>query len=277
MTPGIYVSLKVIEVLAPMAARATGLSEAHVGWGLVRLWHRSWSLKIDTVTRVGLSGIFGPDRLDELIAALVDVGLLEAQEGAWRVKGADAYLRLHEARSKGGKAAAANLKRGTKPGAASREVSREADTGTTPAGPRLEPGDSREQPPGCAPGLSPFTDHRSLRGSMSSPLEQPRAPAEDENTRWDLAAHGFVDWARNQAPQLGDPGPQVLDWARTWFRKHQPDDLEVPRVAFASFVVWASLNGRTPGWGLWLEPAVWEPRCDDARLASRTRRGGRAA
>lgn len=239
---------------APAVARAAGVSEESILAGLLRLWAWCFREELDQVTSLQVRGHFGA----EVAEALAAFGFLEptTASGCWRVRGAARYLKVKTAQRD----------------AAKRTNQRRVQ--------RTEEQRSSDAPPHApAPGeLTPL--HRAPsteRGSMSSPLEQPRAPAEDENTRWDLAAQGFVDWARNQAPQLGDPGPQVLDWARTWFRKHQPDDLEVPRVAFASFVVWASLNGRTPGWGLWLEPAVWEPRCDDARLASRARRGGRAA
>ncbi|MBL8924149.1 MAG: hypothetical protein JNJ54_35165 [Myxococcaceae bacterium] len=160
MSNYIALELKVIEVLAPQAARASGVHEDRVIAGLVRLYHRSWSLRSDRVSKLQLAGLFGGEALETLITALAEGGLLEAGEADWRVKGADRYLRLHEARSKGGKAAAGNLKRGSNRPAAQPESQPgalpELKPGALPAGPRLEPGNS----PGSFPALTPSTEHR---------------------------------------------------------------------------------------------------------------------
>ncbi len=139
----IAVDLKVIEVKAPAVARAAGVDPDRVLAGLVRLWHRCWSLKTATIKPIELAGIFGGERVDGLILALAAFDLIEASEEVWRVKGADRYLRIQAGRIAGGKMAAGNLKRGQK----------------TPAAPRLTPGsppaDSR-----LVSGLSPSTEHR---------------------------------------------------------------------------------------------------------------------
>lgn len=140
----IAVDLKVIEVDAPAAARAAGVNEDRVLGGLVRLWHRCWSKKTALISRLELLGVFGPDRADQLFEALVGFGLLETSESeGFRVKGADRYLRIQEGRSKGGKTASGNLKRGKKSPADSRLT-----PGSPPAHPRL------------VSGLSPSTEHR---------------------------------------------------------------------------------------------------------------------
>jgi hypothetical protein len=114
---------------------------------------------------------------------------------------------------------------------------------------------------------------RDDRGSMSSPLLPDRVggAVEDKNTRWLQEAEGFIAWARAQAPQLNDPGPKVREWARVFFLKYQPADPELPRVAFAKFLIWCHQAGKTVGWGLWLSEAVHEPRWAEARAEAQAR------
>lgn len=140
----IAVDLKVIEVKAPAVARAAGVDPDRVLAGLVRLWHRCWSCKSDTLNPIELAGIFGTDRIDSITNALLAFDLLaDAEDLGWRVRGADRYLRIQAGRSKGGKSASGNLKRGKKSPAALR---------LTPGSP---PADSR-----LVSGLSPSTEHR---------------------------------------------------------------------------------------------------------------------
>lgn len=142
----IAIDLKVIEGLAANAARAAGVSEDRVLAGLVRTWHRCWSSSADVMTRQALAGVFGGDRLDELIEALMAEGFLEPRgDASWRVKGASKYLRVQAGRVLGGQkaAAAGNLKRGTEAPAAS-----QLKLEKSPADPQL------------TPRLSPNTEHR---------------------------------------------------------------------------------------------------------------------
>ena len=97
----IAVDLKVVETHVPSVARAAGVSEDRVLAGLVRLWHRCWSVSREALSRVELAGAFGPERLDDLISALC-VDFLEVQgDGSYRVRGADQYLRIKDARRRG--------------------------------------------------------------------------------------------------------------------------------------------------------------------------------
>jgi hypothetical protein len=160
----IAVDLKVIEGLAASVARASGLDEDRVGWGLVRLWHHCWVSRNEQLTRARLAGIFGASNLDPLLEALTTFGFLEAMEGGWRVRGAHKYLRVQEGRSRGGKLASGNLKRGASAPASSR-----LPPGFLPASSRLE---SR-----LPPGLSPSTEHRapSTLEAKDSACENPQA------------------------------------------------------------------------------------------------------
>lgn len=100
MSNYIRVDLKVIEVLAPMVARAASISEDRALAGLVRLWHRCWSTTSDTVTMSQLAGIFGGERI-EALAEVLCADFLERIPEGFRVRGADGYLRLKEARRSG--------------------------------------------------------------------------------------------------------------------------------------------------------------------------------
>ncbi len=91
--------------LVPKVARSGNVSEGVIAWGLVQLWEWCWREKASTVTEVHLRGFFGCDVPDSLVA----FGFVVPQEVGFRVRGADRYLRLNEARSKGGHAAKGNL------------------------------------------------------------------------------------------------------------------------------------------------------------------------
>ena len=102
MSNYVAVDLKVIEVLAPAVARSTGIDENRILAGLMRLWHRSWSVTSDRITAKELVGLFGPDQIEDLTEALCG-DFLERCESDFRVRGADRYLRLKESRRLGAK------------------------------------------------------------------------------------------------------------------------------------------------------------------------------
>jgi hypothetical protein len=134
-----------------MVARALGEPLPFTLGCLNLLWHRCWSLKTDTITAVGLTGIFGPEKLDARIALLVDAGFLEPAGAHFRVRGAERYLRIKEGNSRGGHASKRNLiPGGPRGGRAEVEPSPQAD---------IEPRSSRETTSGSL-GSSPNTEHR---------------------------------------------------------------------------------------------------------------------
>jgi hypothetical protein len=137
----IAVDLKVIEGLAAAVARSADVCEDRIGWGLVRLWHRTWCDKALTRNRASLAGVFGGTNIDAVISALIDFLFLELlPDGSYRVRGAARYLRLKAALSAGGKKSASNLKRGSVPG---------SKAGNIPS-----------SKPGPSPALPPSTEHR---------------------------------------------------------------------------------------------------------------------
>ena len=164
----IAVDLKVIEVHAPAVARTMGEPVALTLGALSLLWHRCWSTKTSTISRIGLGGVFGMDRLDLRIEALVDAGFLEVVGDGFRVRGAEKYLRIREGNSRGGKAASGNLKRGGgKPGG-SRVGSRE--------GAGREPGEVS----GSLPALTPSTEHRAPNTKEETSAPAARTPRESD-------------------------------------------------------------------------------------------------
>lgn len=117
---------------ADAVAGATGLSPPLVLGGLARTWRWCWRNKADRVTAEQLAGFFCAT-LPGLTGALTSFGFLEAMEvGVWRVRGVDRYLRLSEARRRGGLAAKSNLV----PGARQRKKS----LGTSPEDAQTLPG-----------------------------------------------------------------------------------------------------------------------------------------
>lgn len=169
----ISVDLKVIEVTGPMVARALGEPLPFTLGCLNLLWHRCWSLKTDTITAVGLTGIFGPEKLDARIALLVDAGFLEPSGAHFRVRGAERYLRIREGNSKGGHASKRNLiPGGPRGGRAEVEPSPQAE---------VEPRSSRETTSGPL-GSSPNTEHRTPNTEKeNNTVEQARLPVVSED------------------------------------------------------------------------------------------------
>ena len=100
----VRVDLKVIEVHAPAIARATGINEDRILAGLLRLWHRCWSVGRASVDRAVISGAFGPDQVDLLVDALSGDFLEKQEDGSFRVRGAEQYLRIKEAQRRAAEA-----------------------------------------------------------------------------------------------------------------------------------------------------------------------------
>lgn len=147
---------------APLVARAGGLPDEDAALaGLNRLWLYCFRGATDQVSSMELAGLFrGAGDGERVAAALAAFGFLVPRDGGWRVKGADRYLRLKEARRKGGLAAAGNLKRGTK---SAGETAGAAAGGQPESQPESQPGTSR----GSVPALTPNTEHRTPVQNLS--------------------------------------------------------------------------------------------------------------
>lgn len=126
---------------AENAARAAGVPDTTVKGGLLNLWAHCFRENTDRVVIPQVVAFFG---VLPIVEPLVAFGFLERDGDAFRVKGADRYLRITAARKLGGEKSKGNLKKGTKKPGASRD--------TSPAPPRL--------PPGSAPALSASSEQR---------------------------------------------------------------------------------------------------------------------
>lgn len=157
--------------VAPAVARSASVSEEVIIAGLLRMWAWCFREKTDTITADQLRGHFGAD----VAPALVAFRFLEAAGESWRVRGAERYLRISEARSKGGKAASGNLKRGAAKPEVQPEPQPEVSPGSSPAPAGSQPGGS----PGSTPALTPSTEHRApnTRKEEAPPPEEPAVAA----------------------------------------------------------------------------------------------------
>ena len=155
---------------APSAARAARVAEDVIIGGLARMWAHCFREKTASLSSIQVAGFFATDA--DTVPALVAFGFLEQASGTLRVKGADRYLRITEGRSKGGKAAAGNLKKGTK----KPDPQPENLPGLVPAAAGEQPGLT----PGLVPAFHrrPTTDDRAPTTEVKSTA--PAAPRESD-------------------------------------------------------------------------------------------------
>lgn len=154
---------------APSVASIVGSTAANVIGGLVNLWCHCWKEETSTVTPLVIEGLFGLQS-PRLVEALVGFGFLAEAEGGFRVKGAERYLRILEAKSDAGKARAGKAKR-----VGGRFKKDQQSTSRPPAEHQQATSSqpAADQPP---PALTQITDHRSQNterkdsGVAASPL-----------------------------------------------------------------------------------------------------------
>lgn len=249
MSPHIEVELKVIEVLAPMVARTLDEPVALTLGGLNLLWHRCWSMKAATITRIGLAGIFGMEKLDLRVEALTDAGFLEPEGSAFRVKGAEKYLRIREGQSRGGHAAKGNLWPGGK-----RPKSDSQAEGGAEQEPSESRGGSRENGSAVV-GSTPNTDHRTpnTKEEEAAPPSLPtRGPLVFEEPDTPPAAwtgQDFFAWfqvCRQSAGFVGEKWPKgnLSSW---WSDVLMTPGMSVPRLQAAVRAFGASTHWRKKG------------------------------
>lgn len=177
--------------VAPDVARAAGLSEDRVLSGMARMWAWCFRNQAEFVTDVHVRGFFGGDALEPLIV----FGFLASTDASttFRVRGADRYLRVAEARKRGGRAAAAagNLRRGAGAAVTSQQ---QLSSSTLPAAPGAEP-----QLP---PRPTPSTEHR-------APSTELKAASSGD---------AFFAWAQNRRHlRLGLPDERPPKALSAWF------------------------------------------------------------
>ncbi len=198
----------------PDAARAAGVTEHQLGWGLTRLWAWCWQEKTDRVTEDHLAGFIGGDGA-RAARGLVAFGFLEPSEGSFRVRGAERYLRISDARARAGKARAA--------------------TGKRTGGRWSRSGESTSTPPACAgePTSTPPAPDQLLH----------RSPITDHREEEAAAAAAKTDASRQGAP----PEPHALRLSREAVAEFQanppqppttPPRLSSELTAGAAFFAW---------------------------------------
>lgn len=186
----------------PDAALAADISPAEMAYGLLRMWKRAWLEKTDMVSPARVTTFFPGDH-ERVARALVTCGFLAPEGQMFRVRGADRYLRLAEARAKGGRAAAGNLQKG-------RKKTKCPGSSRKPA--ELEPGSTS----GSSPALSSNIEHPS--SSIKKPIaaqgasEPEYVSADGSNPPgWrDLIAGLYLAFKSRRG---NDPEPSPKDWA----------------------------------------------------------------
>lgn len=228
----IAVELKVIEVRAPNVARAAAISEDRSLAGLVRLWHRAWSVEAEVITRTQIAGVFGPERIDEIIDALCSEGLLEPHDAGWRIKGADRYLRLKSARRAG--AAKTNENR------RSAHAQRTLSDGPAHAGRPL---------PNA---LSPSTEHRApsteLKATAAAAATLVVVPLPQKPANRFESGEAYFAWLQNERHEAGFVTEKPPAGLSGWFSEimlelnGDGDRLDATVRAFALDPYWRKQN-----------------------------------
>ncbi len=214
---------------------AAGVPEERITHGLLRMWAWCFREKTDTVQAIQVQGFFGTSAAPALVA----FGFLAPAGGAdFRVRGAERYLRVSEARSRGGKAAAGNLI----PGGPKRSASRAPSRGSLSAPAEPQPSTTL----GSTSALTPNTEHRapSTESKSIAPLfASPAVEAESHKVKpqrdsdllvYDFAVcgHGTYLWkgAKDGVALAALLKAVSLDEVRTRWRR----GLEAPATAWAS-------------------------------------------
>lgn len=140
----------------PRAAAVAQVTPETIAYGLLQLWEHAWREKVTEVSGTMLRSCFRgaePTMLAEALEAFKFTEKVGPDQ--FRVRGAERYLRITAGRSKGGKTASGNLKRGTET-AGDRAGSQPGTIpGSSPAASRLQPGTT----PGCVPALTASSEH----------------------------------------------------------------------------------------------------------------------
>jgi hypothetical protein len=255
----------------PAVARAAGIREPDLGYGLVQLWEYCWTEKTDHVDQTHVAGFFGGDRA-RVSEALVAFRFLAPDGERFRVKGADRYLRVTEARKEGGRkaAAAGNLRRGNLAPARCLQLESSSSSAPAPAGEQLGSSSS------SAPALTSNTEHRTPKieelpptpSVKPAPLPPPAADAAEAELNGDgegafpPTGLGFFGWTQHERAQQGliregDPPRNILEWHDAAVAEVGIEGLQ---RAYLRYLNDGAFRDR--GWPIrvFMSDAVWRPR-----------------
>jgi hypothetical protein len=187
------VDLDALNVMPDVAA-AAGITPGAVAHGLLKLWAWCFREEVEVVSEVHLKGFFGVDAGPALEA----FGFLSRDEGAWRVRGAQRYLRVKQAQREGGRKGRA---------LSSSQVGRTHPPTSTPTS-RSTSAPTSAPTSGSEQALTPSTEHRTPNTveettALSTCVDRapigfalsakpPKAPA--AKLEEDLTDEGFAVW-----------------------------------------------------------------------------------
>jgi hypothetical protein len=184
--------------------------------------------------------------------SLVRLELAEGVKNEGRIRGLDRYARAWEK---------------NRPKSARLTPEDRRETGGRPAENRPETGAPESE-----------SDAESEETTSLALASLPDRRSEGEDSRDYLKAlddaNAFFNYALEQAPPIGTPGPTIHGWAIGFFRKYpSSNDAEAIRRAFVAFLVWCETSPKPKriGWGLWIAEDVWFERFNTARAALRAR------
>lgn len=180
---------------APAVARAARVSEDSIIGGLARMWAYAFREQADTLSRLQVAGFF--DVQADVVPALMAFGFIEENGEGFRVRGADRYKRVSDARRKGAE----------KTNAAKRE--RAVERRSSDAQATLKSVDERA----LNDALTPSTEHRTpntITTTTVAPEPKQRlavvyAKPDKEPDLW-LAEDFFAwaQWKRQEAGLMGE-------------------------------------------------------------------------
>jgi hypothetical protein len=252
---------------APNVARAGGISEDAAIAGLARMWAWCFREENDHVSPSHLAGFFGTGDADRVAAGLSTFGFLEQDGVQLRVRGADRYLKLKQARREGGR----------KGGQATVATGKSLANLKRPAEARAEA--EPEAPPKLArssnEALSPSTEHRTPNTKKQPPAAQrtqllelePQA-AEEKKPRKRSDGQRFFDrcaelWhdVHPTAPREAEPDPRKLN---SWFVEAVRDiDPERLFAAYCAYVRGKFKAEERHPFAVFMSAGVWRPRVPD--------------
>lgn len=263
---------------APDMARAAGIPEDTAIAGLVRMWAWCWRAKTDVVHPVALRGFFGTDAVDALSA----FGFLDTTGQSIRVKGAERYLRIVEARRENGKRAAAggNLKRGGR-GKTTLPDSPTALQQLSSSSP-VAIGALLESVSNSSPALSSSIEHRIEEESLPPPVETlsvgrrlPSVAPTPETAAAELEGDGqggfpptglgFCGWWQSERRQRGLTTEYFAIPEVVAFHDSCVQEVGLPRFQAAAVAYFEDEYFRARGWPIrvFMSPLVWRPRANE--------------
>lgn len=249
----IAVELDALNV-APAVARAARVSEDAVIGGLTRLWAYCFRQQAASVSRLQVAGFFATEA--DMVPALVAFGFLEVVGEGIRVRGADRYLRVSEARRKGGLAAKKHLI----PGGRQPKAEPTESLGSPSAAAETQPRELL----GSTSALTPSTEHRAPNTEHRREEEAPpprslalatfaiEPPDKARMSSW--SAQEFWKAFELERRDRGYPPekwPSPLSLSQFWTEARGLYDVDVLGMAAAAYFVDAHWRAARPAcpWG----------------------------